>query len=727
MGIKNSPDIFQAVINDLLGDLDFVQVYLDDILITSSGSFQDHLKKLHIVFKRLEQANFRANLHKCFFAQDELDYLGYWLTRRGLQPQPKKVEAILRLTPPKTKRQLRRFLGMVNFYRDMWRMRSHILTPLSALVSPKVKFEWHQEHKNAFEQIKTLISKETLLTFPNFNEPFHIFTDASKYQLGAVIMQNGKPIAFYSRKLNLAQRKYTTGEQELLSIVETLKEFRNILFGQQIVVHTDHRNILYKKLSNDRIIRWRLLLEEYGPEYVYVSGKDNVVADALSRMEADFNINEKEFEKDQNAYAQMCACMISRLIRDESCEIPNPGDPEAMASTFLLESEVEEEKFPMNPILIQKEQEKDKKLQKEIQKNSNKYILRTIEGAKLVTYKRLIVIPKSLQQRIVAWYHHYLAHPGMTRLEATLRETMTWPNMRKDIESHVRTCPQCQKYKKVRPKYGKLPEKQAEDAIPWKRVDLDMIGPYDVKATNGEFTLRALTMIDPATGWFEVKDVPDYSAMSTQAAFDEVWLSRYPRPEIIGFDGGSEFKHVFEEMRKNYGMKKRVTTAYNPQANGIIERVHLVLADALRTFELQERELDATDPWSSFLASAAFAIRSTYHTTLGASPGQLVFGRDMLLPIKFKANWAEIKARRQDEIRRNNEQENKGRKSYDYKVGDRILLTDARKRSKLSPPREGPYLVEQVFTNGTILIRRGAVSERVNIRRVIPYFEREDH
>jgi hypothetical protein len=158
------------------------------------------------------------------------------------------------------------------------------------------------------------------------------------------------------------------------------------------VVHTDHRNILYKKLSNDRIICWRLLLEEYGPEYVYVSGKDNVVADALSCMEADFNINEKEFEKDQNAYAQMCACMISRLIREESCKIPNPGDPEAMASTFLLESEVEEEKFSMNPVLIQKEQEKDKKLQKEIQKNSNKYIIRTIEGAKLVTYKRLIVI-----------------------------------------------------------------------------------------------------------------------------------------------------------------------------------------------------------------------------------------------------------------------------------------------------------------------------------------------
>jgi hypothetical protein len=99
----------------------------------------------------------------------------------------------------------------------------------------------------------------------------------------------------------------------------------------------------------------------------------------------------------------------------------------------------------------------------------------------------------------------------------------------------------------------------------------------------------------------------------------------------------------------------------------------------------------------------------------------------MLLPIKFKANWAEIKARHQDEIRRNNERENKSQKEHNYKVGDKIFLTDSRKRSKLSPPREGPYLVESVYTNGTILIRRGAVSERVNIRRVTPYFEREDH
>jgi hypothetical protein len=138
-----------------------------------------------------------------------------------------------------------------------------------------------------------LISKETLLTFPNFNEPFHIYTDASKYHLGAVIMQNNKPLAFYSRKMNEAQKRYTTGEQELISIVEMLKEFRNILHGQQIIIHTDHHNILYKKLSSYRIICWRLLLEEYGPEYVHVKGKDNVVADALSRMDAEFDLAKK--------------------------------------------------------------------------------------------------------------------------------------------------------------------------------------------------------------------------------------------------------------------------------------------------------------------------------------------------------------------------------------------------------------------------------------------------
>ena len=173
----------------------------------------------------------------------------------------------MRLKAPKNKKGLRHFLGMVNYYRDMWRKGSQLMSPLTGLVSENVKWEWGECQQKAFEELKRVISKETLLAFPDFNKEFHVYTDASNYQLGAVIMQDNRPIAFYSRKLNRAQRNYTTGEQELLSIVETLKEFRNILFGQKLVVHTDHQNILYGKLCNDRITHWRLLLEEYSPEF----------------------------------------------------------------------------------------------------------------------------------------------------------------------------------------------------------------------------------------------------------------------------------------------------------------------------------------------------------------------------------------------------------------------------------------------------------------------------
>jgi len=113
----------------------------------------------------------------------------------------------------------------VNYYRDMWRSRSHILAPLTKLTSDKVKWKWTEEEQKAFEDMKKAISKEVLLSFPDFNEMFEVYTDASKVQLGAVIMQKGRPLAFYSRKLTDAQTRYTTTERELLSVVETLKEF----------------------------------------------------------------------------------------------------------------------------------------------------------------------------------------------------------------------------------------------------------------------------------------------------------------------------------------------------------------------------------------------------------------------------------------------------------------------------------------------------------------------
>ena len=183
---------------------------------------------------------------------------------------------------------------MVNYYRDIWPQRSHILAPLTALTSPATPWRWTDQHQQAFDEMKRVITRETLLAYPDFNEVFEIHTDASLYQLGACISQKGKPIAFYSRKLNPAQTRYTTTERELLSIVEVLKEFRNILLGQQIRVHTDHENLTYKKFNSDRVMRWRLYIEEYSPDLHYIKGENNVMADALSRLDCEDEIPTQE-------------------------------------------------------------------------------------------------------------------------------------------------------------------------------------------------------------------------------------------------------------------------------------------------------------------------------------------------------------------------------------------------------------------------------------------------
>jgi hypothetical protein len=157
------------------------------------------------------------------------------------------------------------------------------------------------------------------------------------------------------------------------------------------------------------------------------------------------------------------------------------------------------------------------------------------------------------------------------------------------VEAAVKNYHECQIGKKVRKKYGDLPEKLAERPIALNRVDVDLIGPLTINTPSGNKELLALTMIDPSTGWFEVKDVKDKSAEESMNTCDEVWLSRYPRPEYIGFDNGGIYKNVFEELVNNYGVKKKNSAPFNPQSNGIIEIVHLTLNDSLRTAEIDGR------------------------------------------------------------------------------------------------------------------------------------------
>jgi hypothetical protein len=167
-GICNGPDVFQEKMIELFDGMDYIRAYIDDLLILSTGDYADHLEKLEATLIKLKQAGLKVNAPKSFFARGEVEYLGYWITRQGIKPITKKVEAISKIAPPTNKKELRRFIGIVNYYRDMWIRRSHILAPLAALTGKNAKWKWEKEHQEAFDQMKNVISHEVMLAYPDF-------------------------------------------------------------------------------------------------------------------------------------------------------------------------------------------------------------------------------------------------------------------------------------------------------------------------------------------------------------------------------------------------------------------------------------------------------------------------------------------------------------------------------------------------------------------------------
>ena len=191
MGIAGSPDIFQAKMSELMATLEYVRAYIDDILCITNGSLEDHLEKLREVLKRLQEAGLKVNARKSYFCAEETEYLGYVLTKDGIKPQRKKIEAILALKPPTKVKELRSFLGMVQYYWDLWVERSKLLTPLSDLVAEcgftklnkqrgeRVPWHWDDVHQKAFNHVNATIAKDVALAYPDFSKEFEIYTDGS--------------------------------------------------------------------------------------------------------------------------------------------------------------------------------------------------------------------------------------------------------------------------------------------------------------------------------------------------------------------------------------------------------------------------------------------------------------------------------------------------------------------------------------------------------------------
>ena len=267
-------------------------------------------------------------------------------------------------------------------------------------------------------------------------------------------------------------------------------------------------------------------------------------------------------------------------------------------------------------------------------------------------------------------------------------------------------------------------------AAPWEQVDVDLIGPWTVECKTGSsFEFMALTCIDRVTGLAELIRIDDKTAMHVAAKFDECWLSRYPRPMICCHDNGGEFTGwEFQQLLTDFGIKDVPTTSRNPSSNGICERMHRTVGTVIRTLvnENKPRTLKhAQVIIDQALSSASHAIRTNIHQGTGYAPGALAFHRDMLLNIPLLVNMLEIRARRQVKVDRDLMRANSRRTAFDYKQGEKVLkkVHDPR---KLEQRWDGPYPIERVHVNGNVTIAlKPGVLERINIRRVKPYFEAE--
>jgi len=251
-------------------------------------------------------------------------------------------------------------------------------------------------------------------------------------------------------------------------------------------------------------------------------------------------------------------------------------------------------------------------------------------------------------------------------------------------------------------KYGILPEKVAE-AIPWQKLCIDLIGPYKITNTNNnqELNLWCITVIDPATGWLELKEIKNKEAINIANLVEQTWLTRR----------GTEFMGKFAQMiEQDYGIIRKGTTVRNPQANSVLERIHQTLGNIIRTFEVRQSDMTAEDSWEGILSAAMFALRATYHT-LQATPTQQVFGRDAMLNVKFQANWQLIKELKQTKIHSNNIKENNKRIPHQYKIGDKVLYRIQTKSKFVNNPYKGPYINTQVNNNRTAQVYMGAIYE----------------
>lgn len=581
-------------------------IYIDDIIVFSA-SFPEHLERLTNVFLKLQDAGLKLKTEKCNFAQKAVKYLGHVVSAEGIYPDPAKTEVVVRYPVPTSAKEVKQFMGLCNYYRRFVKDHSKIAAPLFKLLSKENAkfFSWNSASQKAFEELKSRLISPPILAYPDFKQPFLLYTDASDTAIEAVLSQvqegTERVIAYWSRKLQKAERNYSTTEREALAVVASLKEFYPYVYGFPCKLITDHNPLTSLKGIKDvggRLTRWLLFLQQFNLDFQYKPGRLHTNADTLSRIPS----------------------------RDDTVAAIEELTSEGTLHTFL------------------KAQEEDPALGKVIEalKNGTVFPSCTVPGLKKTflqdgllcrkfrascsdSVRTQLVVPESHVKIILEQLHNESGHLGVQRTTEKVKERFYWPGYEMDIQNWVQECQQCQKRNPPQP-CPLAPLGSIKCTYPFDVISWDIMGPLPL-STKGHKYILVIT--DLFSKWVEAFPlaVTDSETLAS-VLIDEV-VCRYGVPRALHSDQGANLNsQVIFAVCKRLGINKTRTTAYHPQGNGQVERFNRTL-EAILSKVVAENQRD----WDCHIPKALFAYRTAFHESSGYSPFRVNFGRSPLLPI----------------------------------------------------------------------------------------------
>jgi hypothetical protein len=586
-GLRNASATFQRLMDEIFSDLPFVYCFIDDLLVASKDK-DEHMRHLRIVLERLQKHGLVLNLDKCVFGADAVDFLGFRIDVNGTRPLPEKVAAIREFPRPQTADQLARYLGMINYYHRFVPRIADTLAPLhSLLAGPKTTKKqpllWTERAIAAFETSKTMLADATNLAHPKIGAYLALVTDASDIAIGAVVQQYiaeddlWEPLGYFSRKLSPAEQNYAVYDRELLAIHNAIKHFRFMLEGRAFTAFTDHLPITsaFEKVKPDptpRQFRYLDFISEFTTDIQHISGKANVVADALSRI-----------------------AVLNVIVSLKDVALAQQNDPE-IQPYLQPNSCLRLKKFPVAAC--------DLFIWCDTTRQSNRPFL-----------------PEAFRRQAFDQVHS-LAHPGVKTSVRLVSERFVWPNMKADCTKWARTCVPCQQSKVTRHTHAPL-QHFPPSTERFADVHIDLVGPLPLSDGHK----YCLTMIDRFTRWPEVIPLDKSTAEVIIPAIKYHWISRFGVPATIVCDRGAQFTSAdFAEFAKNAGIQLNFTNSYHPQANGMIERLHRTLKAALMCHMRS---------WYQALPTVLLGLRTVLKDELNCSPAHLVYGEPLRLPGDF--------------------------------------------------------------------------------------------